>query len=187
MPRRLSDRRHRRAVRARRATLHFVPDDRAQGQHPRGPAPADRQSRLRLRRLPAGVPVEPVCAGHRGVRLRGAERSRRRRSRRRCSAGPRRNSTSACAAARFAASATSAGCATSRSDWVMRSYDAAIGRRARCTPRRSFAAGARARCLGTRAAGTKANRRRRHANWQSRYAMPARNVKRVADWRQVPA
>ena len=54
--RRLPDRRDRRALRARRAALHLVPDDRARRQHPRGVAAADRQPRLRLRRLPARCP-----------------------------------------------------------------------------------------------------------------------------------
>ena len=58
--RRLSHRRDRRAVRARCAPLHLVSDDRAQGQHSRGAAAADRQPRLRLRRLPARLSLEPL-------------------------------------------------------------------------------------------------------------------------------
>ena len=59
----------RRAVRARRAALHLVSDDRARGQHPGGAAAADRQPHLRLRRLPARLPVEPVRAGRRARRI----------------------------------------------------------------------------------------------------------------------
>ena len=92
--RRLPDRRDRRAVRARRAPLHLLPHDRAAGQHSRGAAAADRQPRLRLRRLPARLPVEPLRAG------RGAKPTSRVRNglddadaRRRSSRGPKRSST----------------------------------------------------------------------------------------------
>ena len=50
------------ALRARRAALHLLPHDRTAGRDPGGTAPADRQPRLRLRRLPAGLPVEQVRA-----------------------------------------------------------------------------------------------------------------------------
>ena len=80
--RRLPDGRDRRAVRARCAALHLVSHDRASGQHSRGVASADRQSRLRLRRLPALLPVEPLRAGRGRTRLRRAQRPRRRRPRR---------------------------------------------------------------------------------------------------------
>ena len=45
---------------AGRAALHLLPDDRAEGQHSGRVAAADRQPHLRLRRLPAGLPVEQV-------------------------------------------------------------------------------------------------------------------------------
>ena len=77
--RRVPDRRDRRAVRARRAALHLVSDDRAEGQHSRGAAAADRQSRVRLRRLPARVPVESTARVPRPTPIsRRAQRSRRR-------------------------------------------------------------------------------------------------------------
>jgi len=73
------NRRDRRPVRARRAPLHLVPHHRAQGQHPRAAAAAHRQSHLRLRRLPARMPVEPLRRGRVGAGLRvGAKRPRRR-------------------------------------------------------------------------------------------------------------
>ncbi len=65
--RRLPDAGDRRALRARRAPLHLVPDDRASRQHPRVAAAADRQSDLRLRRLPARLPVEPLREGRGGA------------------------------------------------------------------------------------------------------------------------
>ncbi|MGF6547935.1 hypothetical protein QFZ96_003006 [Paraburkholderia youngii] len=46
--RRLSDRRDRRAVQGRRAALHLVSDDRAEGQYSARAAAADRQSGVRL-------------------------------------------------------------------------------------------------------------------------------------------
>ncbi len=77
VPRRLSHRRHRGAVRARCAPLHFVPDDRTPGKHSGGLAAARRQSRLRLRRLPARVPVEPLRAARDRTGFRRAPRTRR--------------------------------------------------------------------------------------------------------------
>ena len=47
--RRLPDPGHPRAAAAGCAALHFLPDDRTQGQHSAGTAAADRQPRLRLR------------------------------------------------------------------------------------------------------------------------------------------
>ena len=64
------------ALPARRAALHFLPHHRAQERDSRGAASAHRQPRLRLRRLPAGLPVEPVCPPFRGTRLRRAQRPR---------------------------------------------------------------------------------------------------------------
>jgi epoxyqueuosine reductase len=52
--------RHPRPRPARCAALHFLPDDRTEGQHPGRPAAPDRQPHLRLRRLPAGLPLEQV-------------------------------------------------------------------------------------------------------------------------------
>ena len=70
-------RRDRRALRARRAALHFVSHDRAPRRHSGGLAAADRQSRLRLRRLPARLPVEQVRARGGRARLQGrAQRAR---------------------------------------------------------------------------------------------------------------
>ena len=68
--RRVPDRRDRRAVRARCAALHLLPHDRTRGRDSGSAATADRQSRLRLRRLPARVSVEPVRAGGRRTGLR---------------------------------------------------------------------------------------------------------------------
>ena len=61
------------AVPARRAALHLVPDDRAAGLDSGGAAAADRQPRLRLRRLPARVPVEQVRAHRDPAGLRRAQ------------------------------------------------------------------------------------------------------------------
>ena len=69
LPRRLPDRRVPRALSARRAPLHRLPDHRAQGPHPRGVPRGDRQSRVRLRRLPGRVPVEQVRRGRARDRL----------------------------------------------------------------------------------------------------------------------
>ena len=63
------------------------------GSHPGGAAAADRQPRLRLRRLPARLPVEQVRAAERGAGLRGAERARRRERWSNSSRGARRNFT----------------------------------------------------------------------------------------------
>ncbi len=53
------------AVPARCAALHLLPDDRARRADPAGAAAADRQPHLRLRRLPARLPVEQVRAAQR--------------------------------------------------------------------------------------------------------------------------
>ncbi len=68
--RRVPHGRHRRALRARRAALHFLPDHRVERIDPRGPARAHRQPCLWLRRLPARLPMEPLCASVLGARLR---------------------------------------------------------------------------------------------------------------------
>ena len=49
-----------RALPARRAALHFLPHDRAQGADRARAAPADGQPHLRLRRLPRGLSLEQV-------------------------------------------------------------------------------------------------------------------------------
>jgi len=61
--------------------LHLVPDHRAQGLHPGRTEAARRQPRLRLRRLPARLPVEQVRAHCRTARLRRAQRPGSRRAR----------------------------------------------------------------------------------------------------------
>ncbi len=73
--------------------------------------PTDRQPHLRLRRLPALLPVEPFCHNRR-PRFRAAQHDWTPAPWPNCSPGAKPNSTAACRAARFAASATSAGCAT---------------------------------------------------------------------------
>ncbi len=133
--RRLPDRRHRRALRARRAALHLLPDDRARGRDPRGAAPADRQSRLRLRRLPARLPLESSSRTRPSERrLRRAPRPRRARPRRPVRLDRGRVRRAHARAARSGASATSAGCAISPSASAMRrvqrSIVAALERRA---------------------------------------------------------
>ena len=55
-------RRHRRALRARCAALHLLLHHRVAGTDPGRVAAADGQPDLRLRRLPAGLPLEQVCA-----------------------------------------------------------------------------------------------------------------------------
>ena len=65
-----------RAVPARRAPLHRLPDDRAEGLDSRGAAPADRRPRLRLRRMPRCVSVESVRADDAGGAVPGAARGR---------------------------------------------------------------------------------------------------------------
>ncbi len=60
------------AVSARRAPLHFLSHHRARRRHSAGISPRDRQSHLRLRRLPAGLPLEQVCAPQRREGLRRA-------------------------------------------------------------------------------------------------------------------
>ena len=90
LPRRLPDAGVPRALPARCAPLHRLPDDRAQGPHPRRVPRADRQPRIRLRRLPRRLPLEQIRrrrardaaggAGRRGLaaalRAAGARRCR---------------------------------------------------------------------------------------------------------------
>ena len=66
------------ALPARCAALHFLPHHRAQGQHSGGTPAADRQPRLRLRRLSARLSLEQVCFTERRARLCREKRPRRR-------------------------------------------------------------------------------------------------------------
>ena len=130
MHRRMSHRRHRRALRARCAPLHLLPDDRTAGVDPRGAAPAHRQSRLRLRRLPARVSVEQVRRyGKRGRLPRGAARTRPGHAAGTLRVDGRPSSTRAWPAARSGASATNAGCAISRWAWATRRLRTPCARR----------------------------------------------------------
>ena len=72
LPRRLPDRRDHRSASARRAPLHFLPDDRAERQHPAGIAAVPWRSDLWLRRLPRSLPLESVCEAFARNRLCGA-------------------------------------------------------------------------------------------------------------------
>ena len=58
LPRRVSDRRDRRAARARCDDVHLVSHDRAEGGDPGRAAGADRRADLRVRHLPGRVSVE---------------------------------------------------------------------------------------------------------------------------------
>ena len=128
--RRLPDAGDRRAVPTRRAALHLLPDDRAGRPDPGRIPRRARQPHLRLRRLPAGVPVEQLRAGvtaEPDFKVRhGLDAPRPGRAVR---LDARRNSCAARKAARSAASATSAGCATSPWRSAMRRT------RRRCSPR----------------------------------------------------
>ncbi len=74
LPRGLPDQGLPGALPARRAALYLLPHDRASGPHrPRVPR-SDRQSHLRLRRLPRGLPVEQVRARGERSEARGAGR-----------------------------------------------------------------------------------------------------------------
>ena len=85
----LSDAGDPRALPARRAALHLLPDHRAQERDPRGAAAADRQPGLRLRRLPAGLPVEPLRAAYRRRRISSRATAWTARPWSSCSPGPR--------------------------------------------------------------------------------------------------
>ncbi len=135
------------------------------GAIPEDAASADRQPRLRLRRLPARVPVEPVRAdGERStISARCATDSTARRWSS-SSPGPRTSSTRAWPAARSAASATSAGCATSPSDSATRRASEAVVAALESRADGSVAARARARRVGARpsACGRSLAARRTH-------------------------
>ncbi len=121
------------ALSARRTPLHLLPDDRAPRPDSRGAPSGDRQPDLRLRRLPARLPLEQVRAGRRRARLPRAPPSRRARTSSSCSPGPRRSTSRRPRAARFAVSAFGAGCGTSRSRSATRRHRRARWRR--CSPR----------------------------------------------------
>ena len=76
LPGRLPDGRHRGALRPRRPALHLLPHDRKCRADSRRLATGHRQSRLRLRRLPAILPMEQVRACVAGERFRAATRPR---------------------------------------------------------------------------------------------------------------
>ena len=81
LPRHLPDRCFSRAVQARCAALHFVPDHREQGADPARISKSHRQPHLWLRRLPRGLPMEQVRAN------RPRDQTRRARKFARASAG----------------------------------------------------------------------------------------------------
>jgi hypothetical protein len=62
LPRCVPDACDRRSLPGRCRALHLVPDDRACGRDPARAAAGDRRLDLRLRRVPGGVPVEPLRA-----------------------------------------------------------------------------------------------------------------------------
>lgn len=84
MPRGVSDARLRGAARARRASLHLVPHDRARGADRRGPASRPRGLGLRLRRLSGRLSLQSHARlrrpRRRPLRRAGASARRRRRS-----------------------------------------------------------------------------------------------------------
>ena len=79
--RRMPDTGDRSALPARRAALRLLPDHRAPGRDSRRAAAPHGQPHLRLRRLPAGVPVEQVRESLERPGLRGAQRARWREAR----------------------------------------------------------------------------------------------------------
>ena len=107
-------------VRARCAPLHLVSHDRAPRRDSGGIPHGDRQSHLRLRRLPARLSVEPLRAAHRRAGFPAAPRARRRPASSSCSRGPRSKFLERTAGSAIRRSVTSAGCATSRSRSAMR-------------------------------------------------------------------
>ena len=157
LPRRLPDRGLSRALPARCAALHLLPDHRAQGPDPARVPRRDRQPHLRLRRLPRGLPVEQVRAGR--------PRGEARRARRRCA---RRSSPSW----RGSTMRRSARCSprspvkrTGRDRFVRNvliaignSGDADARGRGRAAARRRLAAGARRGGVGARPARSSAAR-----------------------------
>ena len=151
--RRLPDAGDRRAVRARRAPLHLLPDDRA------ATARSRRNSAPRIgNRIYGCDDCQLVCPwnrfaqAHRRAGLPRAPRARRAAAWSTCSAGARRNSCAAPKAARSAASATSAGCATSRSRSATRRARRRCSRRCESRAADPSRAGARARAVGACAA-----------------------------------
>ena len=73
----LPDRCHRRPLYRRRPALHLLPDHRAGRRDPGGIPAAARQPHLRLRRLPADLPLEPLFAAHRRRRFQPTRRAAR--------------------------------------------------------------------------------------------------------------
>ena len=59
----------------RRPALHLLPDHRAGRRDPGGIPAAARQPHLRLRRLPADLPLEPLFAAHRRRRFQPTRRA----------------------------------------------------------------------------------------------------------------
>ena len=70
------------AGRGRRAPLHRLPVDREPRRRPRGAAPGVPRARLRVRRLPGGLPLEPRASCPRATRASRRGRWRRWRPRR---------------------------------------------------------------------------------------------------------
>ena len=95
---------------ARRCISYLTIEHRR--RDPRGIPPRDRQPDLRLRRLPARLPVEPLREDRRRSRTSVRATGSTRRGSWNCLRGPRPSSWSALPAAPSAASATSAGLAT---------------------------------------------------------------------------
>jgi hypothetical protein len=151
LPAGLPDRRDRRALPARCAPLHFLPHHRAEGPDSGRAPPRHRQPHLRLRRLPARLPVEQIRTPGARRRLQVRHGLDRPRSSL-CSAGARGVPAAKTRAAPFAASATSAGCATSR--WRSAMHRLGGGDRGAEGSRQNDAsrAGAGARALGARRA-----------------------------------
>ena len=133
------------------APLHFLPDDRTRRCDSAGASPADRQPHLRLRRLPAGVPLEQVRRRSR-CRFRAAGGFVRRHA-----GAPfrleRGRILQRTEAARSGASGTCAGCAILRWRWAMRCASAPVTADpagAGCAPRaHQPPAGAGTRGLGS--------------------------------------
>ena len=159
VPRRVPDRRVRRRLRARRAPLHLVPDDRASRRDPARAARVDRHVGVRLRRLPGGLPVQ---RGRRRAARAAADAAQRRaraaRSRRARSDGRATSCASSSSAPRCAACRATCCCATSRSRSATRGSPTRSPRSSGCSRTRvarpqSRGVGARAdRSRGARAA-----------------------------------
>ena len=104
------------------------------GSIPEALRAGDRQPHLRLRRLPALLPLEQVRATDDRRRLRGAPRARQRRAHRAVRVVARANGRRARRARRCAAPATKAGCATSPSRSATRPPTSASSPRSRRAP-----------------------------------------------------